>query len=254
MRRRWTDEDINAILGWQAESWPREDAPEHWFRLELAIAQARDFVAKFDHDISVIESSPELSQQGKAKRIDGVLEQRKAQYVAEVEFAKAEKLAAVPIKKLQETMQLPPPGPADFASAMLATEVRNHLFNMKATDRISYLSRHSKDRVIVSAVANAPPSLSGLSTADAETFVANARGTLFPDETAELSKLTEALEVIAFVKKRGIGLMDERVKPLQSPRARAAQPLESRNQSPASRAAIEDAYRRGEAVQPSHAE
>jgi hypothetical protein len=209
MPRKWSDLDLERAAHWRAHTLPDADIPP-WDSVRLSLAYIRASLADLDTEIAAVESDPNLSVQGRARKIaELALEEIEAQGAAS-HFTDAERACAQRSTHLNKIMEGPPIRPNDFNAAMLATEIRNHILQIPKGDREIVLHSLKTEPAVASAVTTVPPFLSGLSQEQVSLFREASREALFPSEAAELRQLVHAQEILGEARRHAERLAAER--------------------------------------------
>ena len=159
--------DIASRIAPKMASWPVNTEYVHWTRVVNATEEARARLAAYFAARDEIEGDPRLTAAGKAE------EKRKAAQKALLGFAKSKALSRAEesvdgvMSKWDDQLKAALKPAANEVEAALHGEIRRYVAGLKDKQRLAFLEQNASDPIVAAAVLEAPPFLTGLTSAEA---------------------------------------------------------------------------------------
>jgi hypothetical protein len=140
--------------------WP-EPHVLHWQKLHATVDEARERVGQASAVFDAIDKDGDLSPEGRARKKRKLALEALAEFEKSQALASAKKAVEKQVNAWAEKTGLAIKTPTNIAEAVIQSEIRAHVGNMKES-KLGFLEKHVTDPVVASAVLGAPGFLSGL--------------------------------------------------------------------------------------------
>jgi hypothetical protein len=158
--REFTDHGLKLSICPAQTRW-HEPKVIHWAKLHACADQARERVAQTWAAMDEIENDADLSTEGKARQKKKIALEALAEFEKSNTLATAKQSVEKQLEAWAEKTGLAIKTPTNIAEAVIQSEIRAHVGNMKES-KLGFLEKHVTDPVVASAVLGAPGFLSGL--------------------------------------------------------------------------------------------
>jgi hypothetical protein len=157
---KFTELELRMQIVPQQSRWPAPDYI-HWQKLHAVADEARERVAQTWAAFEVIDNDPDLSPEGKARQKKKVATAAITELEQSKTLPRAREAVDRQLDKWREKTGLAVRPPTNIADAVVQSEIRAHIANLKA-GKLDFLAKHSTDPVVASAILCSPSFLSGM--------------------------------------------------------------------------------------------